>query len=145
LRHSSPRRCGRPAREIGGPASPDGRWLAYASDDTGQSELYVQPFPRPGPKVQVSHRGATTAWWKKDGTQILFLGTDLRTLWRADVERGTPFRAGAPRHIATLPAGIVWVDAMPDRERFLAIAPERTGIGSVTVVQNWRKSLEKAR
>jgi Tol biopolymer transport system component len=134
-----------PAREIAGPASPDGRWLAYASDDTGQSELYVQPFPKPGPKVQVSHKGATTAWWKKDGTQILFLGTDLRTLWRADVERGAAFRAGAPRLIATLPAGIVWVDAMPDRERFLAIAPERTGIGSVTVVQNWRAALEKAR
>ncbi len=48
---------------------------------------------------------------------------------------------GTPKQVATLPAGIVWVDAMPDRQRFLAIAPERTGTGSITIVQNWRASL----
>jgi hypothetical protein len=44
-----------------------------------------------------------------------------------------------------LPADIVSVDAMPDRERFLAIAPERTGTGSITIVQNWRASLPEPR
>jgi hypothetical protein len=52
---------------------------------------------------------------------------------------------GTPRRFATLPADVVWVDAMPDRQRFLAISPERTGTGSVTVVQNWRALLAGTR
>jgi hypothetical protein len=46
---------------------------------------------------------------------------------------------------AKLPADIVWIEPMPDRQRFLAIAPERTGTGSVTVVQNWRAALVQKR
>jgi hypothetical protein len=48
-----------------------------------------------------------------------------------------------PVQIAQLPPNILAVDAMPDRQRFLALAPERTGTGSITVVQNWRTALEK--
>jgi len=55
---------------------------------------------------------------------------------------GETFRVGAPRKFATLPADIIFVDATPDRQRFLALAPERTGTGSVTVVQNWRAALK---
>ncbi len=134
-----------PTRDSGGPVSPDGRWIAYASDETGRFELYVQSFPDPSRRIQVSQQGASTAWWTRDGRQLVFLGPDLHSLWRADVEPGATLRVGAPRQIATFPAGIVWMDAMPDRQRFLAVAPERTGIGSVTVVQHWRAALAKAR
>ena len=134
-----------PSRDNGGPVSPDSRWLAFVSDSTGRFELFVQPLGGPGPKVQVSHNGASLWWWTKDGRQILFLGFDLRTLWIVDVTAGTTFTPGTPRQIATFPAGMVWMDAMPDRQRFLAIAPERTGIGSMTIVQHWLKALEQAR
>jgi Tol biopolymer transport system component len=134
-----------PTRDNGGPISPDGHWLAYISDITGRFELYLQPFPEPGRKVQVSQLGASLAWWTRDGRQILFVGDDLHSLWRVDVEPGSEIRVGTPKKLATLPSNVIWMDAMPDRQRFLAILPERTGTGAMTIVQNWRASLEKKR
>ena len=133
-----------PTRDNGGPVSPDGRWMAYASDETGRFEVYVQPFPEPGRRVQISHEGAIGVWWTRDGRQLVLVGADLRA-WRVDVDPTGAFRAGTPQLLAAFPRDIVWMDAMPDRQRFLAIAPERTGIGSITVVQNWRAALAKAR
>jgi Tol biopolymer transport system component len=134
-----------PTRDNSGPISPDGRWLAYVSEETGQFELYVQSFPTPGRRVQVSQQGAVGAWWTRDGRQLLFLGLDKRSLWRVEVSLGTTVGVGTPRQIATFPPSIVSTDAMPDRQRFLTIAPERTGIGSATVVQNWLASLDSGR
>ena len=132
-----------PTRDNGGPVSPDGRWMAYVSDDTGRYQLFVQPFPAAGRRVQVSQSGATYAWWTSDGRQILFLGDDLRTLFRADVDAGAAFHAATPKQIAQLPPNILAIDAMPDRSRFLALVPEATGTGSITVVQNWRAAIDK--
>ena len=133
-----------PTRDNSGPVSPDGRWLAYVSDETGRFELYVQPFPEPGPRTQISQQGAASACWTKDGRAIIFADVNLRSLWRADVEPGPQFRTTAPKQIATLPPGVIWIDAMPDRERFLALSPERTGIGSITIVENWLRALSKS-
>jgi Tol biopolymer transport system component len=132
-----------PTRDNGGPVSPDGHWMAYISDVTSRFELYLQAFPQPGRKVQVSQQSASLSWWTRDGRQIMFLGDDLHTLWRVDVEPGSEIRVGTPKKVATLPSNIIWMDAMPDRQRFLAITPERTGIGAMTIVQNWRASLDK--
>ena len=66
----------------------------------------------------------------------------MHSLWRADVEPGPTFRAGAPKQIAALPPNVLWVDAMPDRQKFIAVVPEQVGRGSVTVVQNWRAALK---
>ena len=85
------------------------------------------------------------AWWTRDGRQLLFLGDDLHSLWRVDIETGATLKAGTPSLIASFPADIVWVDATPDRQRFLAIAPERGGPGSVTIVQNWLAALPAKR
>jgi Tol biopolymer transport system component len=131
-----------PTRDDSGPVSPDGRWLAYYSDETGRYQLYVQSFPSPGHTLQVSQDGAVGAWWTADGRQLLFVGDDLRTLSRVDVAAaGAALRVSAPVAFATLPPNVLWVDATPDRQHFLAIAPERTGTGSMTVVENWRAAL----
>ena len=137
--------AGGPVRDNAGPVSPDGRWIAYTSEDSGKFEVYVQSFPAPGRKVQVSADGAMRAWWTRDGRQLVLLGGDSRTLSRVDLEPGATLGVGTPRRVAKLPADIVWVEPMPDRQRFLAIAPERTGTGSVTVVQNWRTALAQKR
>ena len=126
-----------PARDIGGPISLDGKWLAYTSDETGRYEVYVRPFLDPGPRVQVSQQGGAGSWWTRDGRQLVYVGADLHSLWRADVEPGKELRVSQPRQIATLPSTTMSVDASPDRQRFLVIAPERTGIGSIMVVQHW--------
>jgi Tol biopolymer transport system component len=136
---------GTQGRDNGGPIAPNGKWVAYASDESGEFELYVQTFPVPSRKVRVSEHGAVLAWWTPDSRELVFLGSDLRSLWRATVLPGATFVTGAPVQIGTLPPDIVFVDAMPDRQRFLAISPERTSTGSITVVQNWRQALVKAR
>jgi len=130
-----------PVRDNGGPVSPDGRWIAFTSDESGRFEAYVQSFPAPGRRVQISDSGAVRSWWTRDGRQLVLLGSDLRTLSRVDLQPGDTLGVGTPKQFAKLPADLVWVDAMPDRQRFLAIAPERTSTGSVTLVQNWRAAL----
>ena len=128
-------------RDNGGPVSPDGHWMAYASDETGRFEVYVESFPEPGRRVKVSQQGGAYAWWTRDGRQLLFTGAEQHTLWRVDVETGATFHAGVPKQIGAFPSNILWMDAMPDRQRFLAVAPERTGVGSMTLVQNWMAAM----
>jgi Tol biopolymer transport system component len=134
-----------PLRDSGGTPSPDGHWLWYTSDETGRIELYVQSFPVPGHRIQISQSGAIAAWWTRDSRQLLFIGDDVRSLWRVALTPGATLAVGRPEQIGTFPANIVWMDATPDRQRFLALAPERTGTGSITVVQNWRAALENKR
>ena len=55
---------------------------------------------------------------------------------------GDPIRVGAVKQLATLPPNIISMDAMPDRQRFLVMMPERSGAGSITVVQDWREELK---
>jgi Tol biopolymer transport system component len=62
--------------------SPDGRWLAYQSDETGQYEIYVRPFPGPGEPTRVSLGGGVTPVWSHDGTEIIYQPTDL-SVWIA--------------------------------------------------------------
>ena len=64
---------------------------------------------------------------------------------RVDVALGATTRIGTPTQMATLPPNIVAIDAMPDRQRFLALVPERAGTGSATVVLNWQAALGKIR
>lgn len=128
-------------RDNGGSFSPDGRWLSHASDDVGRFEVYVQAVPPPGRRVQVSQGGALGHWWTPDGRGMLFVDDRLRALWRADLDLGQNPRAGAARQIANLPPGITWLDAMPDRQKFIGIIPEQAGPGSITLVQNWRATL----
>ena len=129
-----------PMREIGGTVSPDGKWITTFSDETGKYQLYVDSFPAPGRRVQVSKDGALLSWWTPDGRQLLF-SDENRTLWRSSLSF-TPARpAGVPQLLAQLPSTVLRSDFMPDRQRFLVLAPERSGPGSITIVQNWRAAL----
>lgn len=123
-----------PRRDVAEPVSPDGRWLAYTSDETGHIQLWVQSYPEPGRRMQVSTKGASRAWWTGDSRELLFLD-EGRT------RTGPTLRVGTPRQIASLPPNIVSMDAMPDRQRFLTLAPERSALASITVVQNWLAGL----
>jgi len=121
--------------------SPDGHRMAYVSTETGRDELYVQSFPEPGQKQQISTTGVSARWWSRDSRRLWFVGLD-RTLWRADVEPGATLTVSPPVRIGEFPPNIVAVDMRPDGSRFLALI---AGTGSVTVVHNWRAALEKKR
>src|SRR5205823_22024 len=66
------------ANEITGKISPDGRWLAYSSNETGRYEVYVQTFPIPGGKRQVSTAGGHQPTWRADGKELFFLALDSK-------------------------------------------------------------------
>jgi Tol biopolymer transport system component len=78
---------------VHGRVSPDGRWLAYASDESGQWEVYVQPFPATGEKWHVSARGGSEPRWRRDGRELFFLGSDM-VMMSVDLKNG-PSDAGA--------------------------------------------------
>ena len=74
--------------------SPDGRWLAYTSDETGRSEVYVESFPTPGTRFAITTTGASGMLWRKDGRQVYVSSLDQRTVLLADVLPGPDMRIG---------------------------------------------------
>ncbi|HSE40636.1 MAG TPA: hypothetical protein VLH08_07690, partial [Acidobacteriota bacterium] len=60
--------------------SPDGKWLAYSSDESGRLEVYVQSFPQPGNKVQISTAGGVTPAWRKDGKELFYISPDKKMM-----------------------------------------------------------------
>ena len=126
-----------PSVEVGARTSPDDRWLAYLSDETGRLDVFVRAMAASGPKVQVSTGGVQSAWWTRDGREVMFLKRD-QSLWRVTIDlRGETPRLGAPQQLGTAPPGIVGMDLARDG-RFLAIVAERSDSGAVTVVQSWQ-------
>ena len=108
--------------------SPDGRWLAYTSNESGRSEIYVQPFPTPGEKVQISRNGGADPVWAPSGRELFFRGGDR--MLAVPVQTGARFVAGNPvelfdeRAYAKLLAGAVSMgsyDVTADGRRFLMI------------------------
>ena len=130
-----------PGKDAFGRVSPDGRSLLFVSNEAGRAQLYITAFPHPAPHVQVSTDGAIAGWWTPDGRRIVYVSDDWRTLWRVDIQSGSPTRVSAPVKIATLPPNVDYIDAMPDRQKFLALVPERPGQGSITIVENWLAAL----
>jgi Tol biopolymer transport system component len=149
-----------PARE-GWPAiSPDGHWLAYASDVSGQLEVYLQPYPAPGPRTQVSIDGGSSPAWHPSGRALFFLAqTDPRDPARrrmmiVDVDlRGGP-RLGTPRQLfefRTADLGFACTpvrcyDVARDGQRFFVtqlIPPAPTPpVTHITLIQNWVEELK---
>src|SRR5262249_40056610 len=88
---------GTPFDERNAQFSPDGRWLAYASDESGEFEIYVQPFPELGQKWQVSTDGGVAPRWRRDGKEIFFLKFPEKTLMAAEVKAGSTLSVGEPK------------------------------------------------
>jgi len=123
-----------------GVVSPDGRWIAYYSDEAGRMELFVQSFPAPGAKYQVSNGGVSyiNTRWTRGGKELMFVAADGFTVMSTEVSTGASFHAGEPRALFKLRADVVNVDFAPDGERILAAAPAgRLQTPSITLEMNW--------
>jgi Tol biopolymer transport system component/tRNA A-37 threonylcarbamoyl transferase component Bud32 len=134
--------------------SPDTRWIAYASDESGRSEIYIQPFPAPpngGSKTPISRDGGSQPRWRRDGKELFYSSPD-GNLMAVDVTEGPIFKASAPRTLFQVPIAqighnegglqVLGWDVAPDGKGFL-IDTATTSSESVTVVLNWTAELKK--
>jgi Tol biopolymer transport system component len=132
--------------ESAGALSPDGRWLAYHSDESGRQEVYVRPFPGPGAKWRISREGGTFARWRGDGKEIFF-ATDDGKLMAVEVTTGATFTAGDPKLLfaTRLRRSLSReYDATPDGQRFLVtVAPSDEVVAPITLVQNWQVAVKR--
>ena len=136
-----------PANEAGGVFSPDGRWIVYNSDESGQLEVYVQPFPGPGGKWQVSTEGGDEAVWARTGREIFYRSGDK--MMGVDVETEPSFRLSKPKMLFEgRYEGFGWYgyanyDVSPDGQRFLMIRSEEESAPTrIHVVLNWAEELK---
>jgi len=122
--------------------SPDGKWMAYVSDESGRSEVYVRPFPGLGARWQVSAEGAEWVSWRPGGH--LFYGRSgelvLRVPYRVD---GSTFVAEKPQLWMRIPAGVAWVDPSIDGTRAAAIRSENARPESMVLVVNFFERLRR--
>ena len=134
------------ATEVQPRFSPDGRWIAYVSDESGRWEVFVEPFPVSGARSQVSTTGGSQPIWRDNGAELYFLAPDGK-LMSAAVRTGTTFSSETPRPLfqtrmrPTYAPYPVDYDVAPDGQRFL-IRGARPDTGPViSIVANWRELL----
>ncbi len=139
-----------PAIETQGVLSPDGHWLAYTSDLSGRFEIYVQSFPEPGVRVQVSPGGGHSARWRRDGKELFYL-TPNGTLTAVPVRAGQPPEFGAPVALfqfnsasqGSVPRLLPEYDVSSDGQRFIVSTVVRRSDASIHVLLNWPALLTK--
>jgi hypothetical protein len=129
-----------------GRLSPDGRWMAYTSDESGRPEVYVRAFPVPGARMQVSTDGGGHPRWRRDGKELFYQNAD-RLLMAATVKADTSFTAGAPRALFKMPVADraapmigseTQFEPTGDGQRFLLnVVVEQPAPPPVTVILNW--------
>ena len=128
--------------------SPDGRWIAYRSTESGTPQVYVRPFPAvaSGGQRSISPGFGTDPLWGPDGRELFYRGTD--GVMVVPVETGTTFDRGTPRllfeDVYFQYAGTEW-DIAPDGERFLMVTSgvEPSAQGQIIVIQNWTAELDR--
>ena len=133
--------------------SPDGLWLVYRSDQSGEMEVYLRPYPGPGPTVPVSIGGGTSATWSLDGSELIYRLDDR--MMAVPVEAvGETVRIGRPtelfrgRYVAAVVGGSRQYDVAPDG-RFLMLkevasqSPGDVLPPQVVLIQNWFEELRE--
>jgi Tol biopolymer transport system component len=130
------------AEDRDGTFSPDGRWIAYMSSESGRFEVYVQAFPGPGGKWQISTGGGDQPRWRRDGKALFYVTLDGQ-LMTVPVRTSPSFEADEPRVLfsprmrRTL---IAQYDVFPDGNRILVNwLPAPDVSGSIEILQNWRR------
>jgi hypothetical protein len=124
--------------------SPDGRWVAYASDESGRNEVYVAPFPGLGGKWQVSAAGGHWPRWRRDGRELFFLAPDSRMM-AAEIEGRWPtFEIATIRPLFQTQVRLrpnvqgYGYDVSADGQRFLInMTVDQAAVQPITLVVNW--------
>jgi len=134
--------------EQGGQFSPDGKWIAYQSDESGRVEIYVQPFPGPGNKWPISTNGGSQVRWRRDGKELFYVALDgrlmtvpIRVASNAQApDVGEPVKLFAP----ALGGAVQQADyrhqymVSSDGQRFLVATVSEEANSPITVILNWK-------
>jgi hypothetical protein len=135
-----------PGTEDQGQFSPDGHWVAYTSNESGLSEIYVVPFPpsSTGGKWLVSRGGGVQPRWRRNGKQMFYISPDSRMMV-VQVSTQTVFQSGTPQPLfqtdmvdTGIRTGPISWDLTPDGNRFLIISDTPGDVSSLTVALNWK-------
>jgi Tol biopolymer transport system component len=136
--------------------SPDGRWLAYVSNQSGRAEVYLQPYPGPGARQQISVDGGTAPAWSRDGRELFYITTPgvggqaaLTKMMVVPVQSKPAFTAGTPRMLfegrygAT--ANVRGYDVAPDGRFLMVQQKDRPAmrVADMIIVQNWVEELKQ--
>jgi Tol biopolymer transport system component len=142
-----------PANEVLPVFSPDGKWIAYASDETSREEIYIRPFPVQGGRWVVSADGGMGPVWTKQGRELIYLGgRDFTRLTAVEVSvKDGAIRPGKPQVLfeypVAHPANGSWMDANADGTRFVLLREDATqrrpGYTHVTLITNFFEHVRK--
>jgi Tol biopolymer transport system component len=139
---------GTPFNEGGGTFSPDGRWLAYVSDESGRPEIYVQPYPGPGGKWLISTEGGTEPAWTRTGRELFYRSGNK--MMAVETTTQPTFTAAKPRVLfegaflaTSYPQLGTNYDVSADGQRFLMVKQGEQVLGQITVVENWVGELKR--
>jgi serine/threonine protein kinase len=133
------------AFEGGAQFSPDGHWMAYASDESGQMQVYVRPFPGPDRRWPVSTQGGTQPLWNRNGKEIFYrIGNKMMVV---DVSGSVDLTLSQPRQLfdqryVFQNISLANYDVSPDGQRFVMVKDE-AGSGRLNVVLNWTEELKR--
>ena len=137
-----------PSYETAPRFSPDGHWIAYASNESGRNEIYVRPYPGPGGKWQISTDGGTEPVWNPKGRELFY--RNGQKMMAVDYSAQPAFSASKPRMLFEGPyltsgRSIPDYDVAPDGKRFLMLkAPDQLQApAQINVVLNWTEGLKQ--
>jgi len=134
--------------------SPDSRWVAYVSNESGRDEVYVMPFSLPavgatapvaaGDRVRVSTAGGVLPRWRRDGRELFYLSPDLQVMAAAIHQAGARIEVQSVTPLFSLnPKPVGWVfDVMPDGQKFVVNSLGDEGRRPLALVTNWRSTLQ---
>jgi hypothetical protein len=125
--------------------SPNGRWVAYTSDESGRTEVYIAPFPRGDGKWQVSTSGADFAAWRGDGKEIYFDTNADQFMACSIAEKGNELEIGTPQLLFPAYATAIGVeyDVSADGKRFLINLAGDEAPAPLRLMVNWTAELKK--
>jgi Tol biopolymer transport system component len=123
-----------------GAFSPDTRWVAYASDESGKFDIYIDSFPKPGGRVRVTTAGGTEPRWRGDGRELYFRrGSEIHAV-SLTVGNGAP-EVGVMNRLFDAGAAVRSYDVSPDGQRYLINLPASSNArAEVTLVHHWRQN-----
>ena len=135
-------------QEFGGYFSPDGKWLTYASDESGKFQVYVRPFPGPGSKWQISTLPPSFGYfgWATSGKEIYYRSESNKIMSVEVNPHGNVFEVGKANVLFDIPFSgqAIFEGVTKDNKHFLFRVPVQTSeIAPLTIVTNWNKKLIK--